>query len=73
MDKNTLYRKMVMERYQVLQFPDKRIKLKLPGKLVENRWRYRDNPWNGIGEKEYITKLKLWDNTTPWEHPDAME
>ena len=70
MDKNTLYRKMVMERYQVLQFPNKMVKLKLPGKLVENRWRYRDNPWNGIGEKEYVGTIRWGKNTTPWERGD---
>ena len=72
MDTNTLERKLRKEHYEIIQNPNGQIKPKIPGPLVENRWRYRDNPWNGIGEKEYTTKLKLWDNTTPWEHGDSI-
>lgn len=72
MDYNTLDRKLRKEHHEVIQYQNGLIKTKNPGKLVGNRWQYRDNPWNGIGEKEYITKLKLWDNTTPWEHGDEI-
>jgi len=68
MDRNTLQRKKRKERYQVYQCPDGQVVTKLPGKLTQNRWVYIDNPWTGIGEKEYRDKIIIWDNTPPWEH-----
>lgn len=66
MDSNTFWRKKLKERYEVFQCPEGLVFTKLPGKLSNNRWIYRDNPWNGIGEKEYREKLIKWDNTSPW-------
>ena len=68
MDNNNFHKKRNRESCEVYQCPDGQVCTKLPGKLAGNRWAYRDNPWNGIGEKEYRDKLNIWDNTTPWEH-----
>lgn len=68
MDCNTLYFLLETEREEVYQRPDKLVFTKLPGKLVVNRWLYRDNPWHGIGEKENRRTLETYSNTTPWEH-----
>ena len=68
MDTNMFQRKKIRESYEVVQCPDGLVFTKLPGKLTQNRWVYRDNPWNGIGEKEYRGKLIILDNTPPWEH-----
>lgn len=73
MDKNTLFLRKIKEQNQVYQCPDGLVFTKLPGKLSSNRWVYKDNPWNGIGEKEYRSKLEIWDNTSPWEHPDTPD
>lgn len=67
MDWNTLQRKKLKELCEVYQCPDGLVFTKLPGELSNNRWVYKDNPWNGIGEKEYRDKLIIWDNTSPWE------
>lgn len=68
MDNNTFRKKRNKESCEVFQRPNGQVCMKLPGKLAGNRWVYRDNPWNGIGEKEYRVKLSIWNNTTPWEH-----
>jgi hypothetical protein len=73
MDNNTLERKILMEETQVRQYPNGQVEMKPPGKYWGRRWRYKDNPWNGIGEKEYRTRFAVWDNTPPWNHSDAVE
>ena len=40
---------------------------KLPGKLSNNRWAYRDNPWNGLDEKEWADFFRRYENISPWE------
>lgn len=72
MDLNMFRRKKIKESYEVFQSPDGLVFTKLPGKLSNNRWVYRDNPWNGIGEKEYRDKIIIWSNTTPWERPESV-
>lgn len=67
MDRNIFHRKKIKESCEVYQGPDGLVFTKLPGRLSNNRWVYKDNPWNGIGEKEYRDKLLIWDNTSPWE------
>ena len=73
MDYNTLELRKRKEDWEVFQDPHKQVRTKKPGGLAGNRWQYRDNPWNGIGEKEYRSKLEIWSNTTPWEHPDSPD
>lgn len=72
MDLNMFRRKKIKESCEVFQCPDGLVFTKLPGKLSQNRWLYRDNPWNGIGEKEYRDKIIIWSNTTPWERPESV-
>ena len=71
MDYNTLELRKRKEGWEVFQDPSGQVNTKKPGELAGNRWEYRDNPWNGIGEKEYRCKLEIWSNTTPWEHPES--
>ena len=66
MDTNALWRWRLKEKVEVIQLPDKRIRMKLPGELETERWNYRDNPWNGIGEIEHIDII-LQQNNSPWE------
>ena len=47
--------------------PDGIVMTRNQGELTSPRWYYRDNPINGIGEKENLAKLTAWDNTSPWE------
>jgi hypothetical protein len=52
--------------------PDGIIKTKYPGKLTSPRWNYRDNPINGIGEKEYAAHFRCWENKPPKEVIDEV-
>ena len=63
---NNFQRKKIKESYEVFQCPDGLVLTKLPGKLTQNRWVYRDNPWTGIGRKECRDKIIIWDNLFPW-------
>lgn len=38
---------------------------KYPGDLMGGRWNYRDNPWDGIGQKERIDIMLYWSNRPP--------
>ena len=49
----------------VLILPDGIIKTKPQGKLIAPRWNYRDNPINGLGEKEDRTHFSEWENKPP--------
>lgn len=38
-----------------------------PGRLMTGRWAYRDNPWNGLDEKEHANHFRLFENKSPRE------
>lgn len=71
-DKNRRYRVFTFEAWHE---PSETIRLKPPGKLASPRWFYRDNPINGIGEKERTSLIRFWNNRAPWEtrEPDGWE
>ena len=69
-DINRKFRVIVDE--DVWQQPNGIVKTKYPGKLVGPRWYYRDNPINGVGEKEYANHFRYWENKPPKEVIDEV-
>jgi hypothetical protein len=73
MDKNRIQLKIIHEECEVYQYPGGMIVTKSPGKFRGQKWKYRDNPWDGVGSKEHIAKLKFWDNTAPYEQDNESQ
>ena len=63
---------LVIENYDPWIQPDGTVKTKPQGNLMSPRWCYRDNPINGLGEKEYTTHFRCWENRAPKDEFDDM-
>ena len=62
-DRNLKYR--IANRRDAYHKGEEEVWLKYPGDLTGGRWNYRDNPWDGIGQKERIDIMKFWNNLPP--------
>lgn len=65
-------RHQVTSNYDTWIEPDGIVKTKPQGKLISPRWNYRDNPINGIDEKEYVTHFRCWENRAPKDEFDEV-
>ena len=59
-DTNRKYR--VIPRMDAWISPEGYINMRNPGKYVSPRWYYRDNPIDGIGEKEFTVHFEYLEN-----------
>ena len=58
-------KRQVIRRYEAWIQPDGTVETRNQGILNKPRWYYRDNPVNGLGEKEYRTHFSEWENRPP--------
>ena len=58
-------KRQVVRRIEAWITPDGIVKTKNQGLLIIPRWYYRDNPVNGLGEKEFRMHFSKWENTPP--------
>lgn len=59
-------KRFIIIRHDAWVTPNDNIHTKYPGRLTGPKWCYRDNPVNGLGEKEYREHFSDWENPTPW-------
>lgn len=58
-------KRQVVRRIDAWIQPDGTVKTKNQGTLIIPRWYYRDNPINGLGEKEFRMHFSKWENRPP--------
>ena len=63
-------KRFITHREDAWVTPNGNIHMRHPGKLTGPKWYYRDNPINGLGEKEYREHFSDWENRTPWYLPN---
>lgn len=58
-------KRQVVRRLDAWIQPDGTVRTKNQGMLIAPRWYYRDNPVNGLGEKEFRMHFSKWENRSP--------
>ena len=59
---DTNRKRMVIPRVDAWLSPVGEVNMRNPGKYASPRWYYRDNPIEGIGEKEFTVHFKYLEN-----------